>query len=108
MVLARHALCASLMAMLVCLVGCPGAEYLWEVRTESTTKPASFNPIVFEQQPVAVLQALTAPGLHGNEVGLALSFSRTLKESNRSGSWCSPKRQRPGSIKGDWRPSTPA
>jgi hypothetical protein len=32
-----------------------------------------------EQEPVAVLEALTAPGLHGNEVGLALSLKRVMQ-----------------------------
>jgi hypothetical protein len=79
MFLRSVALRTGLVIMLTCLAGCPGAEYLWEVRTESTTRPLSFNPAVFEQQPVAVLAALPAPGLHGNEVGLALSLSRMLK-----------------------------
>lgn len=89
--LTRHALCTSLVVMLVCLAGCGGAEYLWEVRTESTTRPPSFNPTVFAQQPVAVLEALAAPGLHGNEVGLALSLSRTLKRIEPTWKLVSPK-----------------
>jgi hypothetical protein len=76
---ARSATCAGLLLLCLFLSGCPGSVYLWEVRTESTARPPSFNPAVFEQQPVAVLEALTAPGLHGNEVGLALSLSRILK-----------------------------
>ena len=75
----RSATCAGLLLLFLFLAGCPGSVYLWEVRTESTTRPASFNPTVFEQEPVAVLEALTAPALHGNEVGLALSLTRILK-----------------------------
>ncbi len=77
---ARSATCAGLLYLCLMLSGCPGAEYLWEVRTASTTRPPSFNPAVFEQQPVAVLVALPAPGLHGNEVSLTLSLSRSLEQ----------------------------
>ena len=76
----RFAACAGLLFLCLMLPGCPGAEYLWEVRTSSTTRPPSFNPAVFEQQPVAVLVALPAPSLHGNEVSLTLSLSRTLEQ----------------------------
>jgi hypothetical protein len=76
---ARSGTCAGLVLLCLFLSGCPGSVYIWEVRTESTTRPPSFNPAVFEQQPVAVLDALTAPALHGNEVGLALSLGRILK-----------------------------
>jgi len=75
----RSATCAGLLLLCLFLSGCPGSAYLWEVRTESTTTPPSFKPAVFEQQPAAVLEALTAPGLRGNEVGLALSLKRILK-----------------------------
>jgi hypothetical protein len=77
---ARSATCAGLLFLCLMLSGCPGAEYLWEVRTASTTRPTSFNPAVFEQQPVAVLVALTPPPLHGHEVDLTLSLSRILKK----------------------------
>lgn len=77
---ARSATCAGLLFLCLMLSGCPGAEYLWEVRTASTTRPPSFNPAVFEQQPVAVLVALPPPALHGHEVDLTLSLSRILKK----------------------------
>ena len=77
---ARSVTCAGLLFLCLMLSGCPGAEYRWEVRTESTTRPPSFNPAVFEQQPVAVLVALTPPALHGHEVDLTLSLSRILKK----------------------------
>ena len=77
--LKRYVLWAIVALLSPVLAGCPGSVYLWEVRTESTTRPASFNPAVFEQEPVAVLEALAAPALHGNEAGLALSLTRILK-----------------------------
>ena len=91
MFLRSVALRTGLVTMLVCLAGCPGAEFLWQVRTQSTTRPPSFNPVVFEQQPVAVLEALTAAGLHGNEVGLSLALSRTLKRIEPTWKLVSPK-----------------
>ena len=77
--LSRSATCAGLLYLCVILSGCPGADYLWEVRTASTTRPSSFNPAVFEQHPVAVLAVLPPPGLHGHEVDLTLSLGRILK-----------------------------
>lgn len=72
---ARH---ASLIILLLCLTGCPGSVYLWEVRTESTRKPPEFSVAVLRHEPVGILEALTSPGLHGNEVGLALSLKRVI------------------------------
>ena len=43
MLLTRHALRTSLVMMLICLTGCPGSVYMWEVITESTRKPPSFK-----------------------------------------------------------------
>ena len=76
----RSATCAGLLLLCLFLSGCPGSAYLWEVRTESTTRPPSFNPAVLEKEPVAVLETLAAPALHGNEVGLSLSLTRILKK----------------------------
>src|SRR5688572_1507249 len=75
----RGALCSSLVLSLICLAGCPGSVYMWEVITESTRKPPSFN-IMATEQPVAILEAHTAPALYGNEVGLALSLKRTVQQ----------------------------
>jgi len=52
---------------------------MWEVRTESTKKPPEFTVAVLRQEPVGILEALTSPGLHGNEVGLALSLKRVIE-----------------------------
>ncbi|HSA60669.1 MAG TPA: hypothetical protein VLE03_00395, partial [Nitrospiraceae bacterium] len=74
----QGAICTGLLLMLLSLAGCPGSVYLWEVRTESTSIDPSFNLAAFKQEPVAVLDALSAPGFHGNEVGLALSLKRIM------------------------------
>jgi hypothetical protein len=80
MLLTRHALRTSLVMMLICLTGCPGSVYMWEVRTESTRKSPSVSIAALEREPVAILEAVASPALHGNEVGLALSLKRVLQE----------------------------
>lgn len=77
--IARYAWSASLVVVLLSLTGCPGSVYLWEVRTESTRKPPEFSVAVLKHEPVGILEALTSPGLHGNEVGLALSLKRVIE-----------------------------
>lgn len=79
MMIARYALQASLVVLLLSLTGCPGSVYLWEVRTESTRKPPEFSVAVLKHEPIGILEALTSPGLHGNEVGLALSLKRVIE-----------------------------
>jgi len=59
--------------LLVCvfvLSGCASSIYGWQVRTSSTPFFSSVEPAVFQQEPVALLSAVTAPGLRGNEVAL--------------------------------------
>ncbi|SLM49027.1 protein of unknown function [Nitrospira japonica] len=70
---------AGLIILLLCLTGCPGSVYLWEVRTESTRKPPEFSVAMLKHERVGILEALTSPGLHGNEVGLALSLKRVVE-----------------------------
>lgn len=69
----------ALAIVLLCLTGCPGSVYLWEVRTESTRKPPEFSVAVLRREPLGIFEALTSPGLHGNEVGLALSLKRVVE-----------------------------
>jgi len=75
----RGVLCASLVLSLLCLAGCPGTVYMWEVVTESTQKPPSFTLTAMEREPIAILEAHTSPGLAGNEIGLALSLKRVVQ-----------------------------
>jgi hypothetical protein len=77
--LRRGALCASLVLSLLCLAGCPGSVYMWEVVTESTQKPPSINLTAMEREPMAILEATTSPSLSGNEIGLALSLKRVVQ-----------------------------
>jgi hypothetical protein len=53
------------------LSGCASSIYGWQVRTSSTPFSSSVEPAVIQQEAVALLSAVTAPGLRGNEVTLA-------------------------------------
>ncbi|HJT19848.1 MAG TPA: hypothetical protein VJ746_05235 [Nitrospira sp.] len=63
-----------------CLLGtgCASSIYGWQVRTGSTAFSPSFNPGILGQEPVAVLGALTMPGLRGNEVGMDFMLGDVL------------------------------
>ena len=58
--------------------GCSSSIYGWQVRTNSTPFSPSFDPDSIGREPVAVLGALTMPGLRGNEVGLAYMLGEVL------------------------------
>jgi hypothetical protein len=66
----KPSLCLSLMFVLAFMSGCSSSIYGWQVRTTSTPFAPSFDPGTFAREPVAILGALTMPGLRGNEVGL--------------------------------------
>ena len=71
-------LCESLLLILACMTGCSSSIYGWQVRTTTAFSP-SFEPGQLEE-PVAVLAALTSPGLRGNEVGLDLMLGQILQK----------------------------
>ena len=64
--------------VLTSLTGCSSSLYGWQVRTNSTELSPSFHPANFEQEGVVVFPAITAPGLRGNEVGLAHYLGQIL------------------------------
>lgn len=66
--------------MLVALTGCSSSIYGWQVRTNSTELPPSFSTVQFQQDGVALFSAITAPGLRGNEVGLAHYLGQILRK----------------------------
>ena len=78
-VLKRGASGTSLVLSLICLAGCSGPVYMWEVITESTQKAPAFNMTAMERDPVAIFEAHTSPNLGGNEVGLALFLTRIVQ-----------------------------
>jgi hypothetical protein len=67
-----------LVVVVASTTGCTSSIYGWQVRTNSTTFAPSFDPGSLGQEPVAVLGALTMPGLRGNEVGLDYMFAEVL------------------------------
>jgi hypothetical protein len=73
-----NALWWSMVFILASTTGCSSSIYGWQVRTNSTAFPSSFDPASFGQEPVAVFGALTMPGLRGNEVGMAYMLGEVL------------------------------
>lgn len=60
----------SLLLVTVLATGCSSSIYGWQVRTSSTALSPSFDLGMLGLESVAVLGALTMPGLRGNEVGM--------------------------------------
>ena len=71
-------LSCALVVLLAVMSGCSSSIYGWQVRTISSVVPGSFDSGMLGREPVAVLGALTMPGLRGNEVGLAYTFGEIL------------------------------
>lgn len=69
---------ALLVFVLAVMTGCSSSIYGWQVRTNSTAFSPSFDPGSLGKEPVAVLGALTMPGLRGNEVGLDYMLGEVL------------------------------
>jgi hypothetical protein len=74
----RALLTVSFVLMVAVTTGCSSSIYGWQVRTSSSQLPASFDPGMLGQEQVAVLGALTMPGLRGNEVGLDFMLAEIL------------------------------
>lgn len=75
---AASALWASMLSACFILSGCASSIYGWQVRTSSTPFSAPSEPAVFQQEPVALLPAVTVPALRGNEVALAYYLHEVL------------------------------
>jgi hypothetical protein len=69
---------ASLVITCALMSGCSSSIYGWQVRTNSTAFAPSFDPGSLSSEPIAVLGAVTMPGLRGNEVGLDLMLVEVL------------------------------
>ncbi|MDF0666117.1 MAG: hypothetical protein P0119_08590 [Nitrospira sp.] len=77
---AASALCASVLSACFILSGCASSIYGWQVRTTSTPFSASGEPAIFQQEPVALLSAVTVAGLRGNEVALVYYLHEILRK----------------------------
>lgn len=62
---------AGLIFQLLFMTGCAGTLYGWTVRTTSSELADTSTPASLGQESIAVLTALSLPGMRGNEVGLA-------------------------------------
>ena len=67
-----------LIVVLVFMAGCSSSIYGWQVRTNSTAFSPSFDPASLTKEPIAVLGAMTSPGLRGNEIGFDYMFGEVL------------------------------
>jgi hypothetical protein len=74
----RWSIFTALLLTLAVTSGCSSSIYGWQVRTNSTAFAPSFDPGSLSLEPVAVLGALTMPGLRGNEVGLDFMLAEVL------------------------------
>jgi hypothetical protein len=75
---ATSAVSVGLLLFVFVLSGCASSIYGWQVRTSSTPFSVSGEPAMFQQEPVALLSAVTVPGLRGNEVALAYYLHEIL------------------------------
>lgn len=76
----KSAVCASLLSAFFIMSGCASSIYGWQVRTSSTSFSSPGEPAVFQQEPVALLSAVTVPGLRGNEVALVYYLHEILRK----------------------------
>jgi hypothetical protein len=71
---------SGLVVIVTLVAGCSSSIYGWQVRTESTHLDPTFNPATLRQEPVALLSAVTAPALRGNEIILAYELEMILSK----------------------------
>jgi hypothetical protein len=67
-----------MLLLFIFVTGCASSIYGWQVRTNSTPLPPTFNPAALQQFPVALFSAVAPPGLRGNEVALAYYLAEIL------------------------------
>ncbi|HSF68114.1 MAG TPA: hypothetical protein VLA67_11875 [Nitrospiraceae bacterium] len=69
-----------LLGLCIFVTGCASSLYGWQVRTNSTPMPPSFNPAALEQHSVALFGAVTSPPNQGNEVTLSSILEQILNK----------------------------
>lgn len=70
----------TLILMVVVTAGCSSSLYGWQVRTNSSPPPPTFNRAVLTQEPVAIFGALAPARLLGSETGLDTILAQVLKK----------------------------
>ena len=81
----------ALLLLSILATGCASSLYGWQVRTNSTPMPPSFNPTDLEQHSVALFGAITLPALRGNEVALSHYMTEILRKVRPNWNVVSPK-----------------
>jgi hypothetical protein len=76
----RASIGANLVLLFITATGCSSSYYNWQVRTTATPVSPSFDQIPTGEKPVAILPALSMPGLRGTEAGLSLILAQILKK----------------------------
>jgi hypothetical protein len=72
-------ICCGL-ALLLFTTGCGGSMYGWTVRTTSSQIVAASDHASLGVHPIAVLTALSSPGLRGSEAGLAEYLAAIIRK----------------------------
>lgn len=87
----RSAAGVALLLLSLFATGCASSLYGWQVRTSSTSLPASFQPADFEQHAVALFGGIAPPALRGNEVAISYALDQILHKVSPSWKVMSPQ-----------------
>jgi hypothetical protein len=68
------------MLLFICVPGCSGSIYNWQVRTTGTPVAPSFYQTPIAEKPVAIFPALSGPILRGAEVALSHHLAKLLEK----------------------------
>ena len=77
--LVRASTAASLALLFMCMAGCSGSLYGWQVRTNSTPVSPSFDQAPIDKKRMAIFPTLATGPLQGTAVGMSQYLGQTLK-----------------------------
>ncbi len=86
----RSAAGVAALILSIFITGCASSLYGWQVRTSSTSLPASFQPADFEQHSVVLFGGIAPPALRGNEVAVSYALDQILRKVSPSWKVMSP------------------
>jgi hypothetical protein len=75
----RASTAASLALLFMCMAGCGGSLYGWQVRTNSTPVSPSFDQTPIDEKRIAIFPTLATGPLQGTAVGMSQYLGQTLK-----------------------------